>query len=299
MKTEKSVQITSTDVNKIIFDVKKIKRKVACNPECQYDITAYPPEYPKGIKVNTCSSVYELIPNSLIFPEIEEILDSYGIEYTKEYRMINWSRFYCEYVITDPRFVYEIKGSNGDFVQPRLSAQHSYNGLVMYGFHFGYFRMICANGVVIAVNEMNEFNLSIKGKHTINSLNDALKQLTSKIKYFVDNGEQITTAITAKYDVLAGNKVTNLKDRVTEALSVLNLKEQTKKLNDGTEKKSFPAYDAVMETIENEISYYNGIANDWLVYNGINAYIFDEKFKASPDARTKKDSKVFEFLLFN
>jgi hypothetical protein len=41
---------------------------------------------------------------------------------------------------------------------------------------------------------------------------------------------------------------------------------------------------------------YNGKINDWLIYNGVNQYIFDDRRNiVAPEKRIETDSKVFEY----
>ncbi len=45
---------------------------------------------------------------------------------------------------------------------------------------------------------------------------------------------------------------------------------------------------------------YNGKVTDWLVYNGINQYIYDDSRNiVVPEKRMETDSKVFEYMLEN
>lgn len=283
----------------ILFSVeKKQVTGYACNSDYAFDIFAYPTidgDVTK-LRVNSCSDRYELVPNADIFPNIRQVLATNGIEFEEKYHMIDHSRFYADYRITDKRFAYQIKGSKGDVICPLIKVQHSYNGLTKYKIHFGYFRFICSNGMVIAVEEMKEFNLSIAGKHT-KAIKQSFSKLDEKLKYFVENREQITSAITGKYNALASKEVVNVEERLTEVLAQIDLKPFDRKVKGGGTETIFPAFDTAMESILSEIDLYGGVTNDWLIYNGINRYIFDEQFKAAPEARTDRDSKVFEYML--
>lgn len=281
----------TTNLNDILFPVEKTQvTEFDCNSDYAFDVFAYPNG--EKLRVNSCSDRYELIPNSEIFPNIRQVLLENGIEFSENYQMIDNARFYANYTIEDQRFAYQIEGSNGDLIKPMLKVQHSYNGLTKYHISFGYFRLVCSNGLVIPVNEMQEYNLSISGKHT-KAIKESFAQLDEKLKYFVNNAEQITTAITARYNSLSGKVIENPKDRLTEVLAQIN--QNPRELKDGT--ISFPAFDFAISVIETESELYGGVVNDWLIYNGVNRFIFDDKFKATPEARTDKDSKVLEYIL--
>lgn len=282
-----------TTLNDILFDVEKVKvTEFACNSDYSNDIFVYPTIKGKTTKlrVNSCSDRYELVQNSEIFPNVRQVLQLNGIQFTESYEMINYSRFYGKYVITDKRFAYRVQGSSNDIIQPMLSVQHSYNGLTKYKINLGYFRLICSNGLVIPVKEMKEYNLSIQGKHT-KAIKESFAKLDSTLKYFVNNAAQITSAITAKYDQLSGNMVTNIEDRITEVLNVINVKakKQSGEYSD--------IYNTVINTIDKERHQYNNKVNDWLIYNAVNAHLFNSDLKASPETQSEKDGKVFEYLL--
>jgi hypothetical protein len=242
--------------------------------------------------LNQCSDIYKLIPNSDIFPKINEILDMFQIEYRVVYRHINHVRFYADYIITDKRYAYRMNGTN-DVVNPKLTVQHSYNGLTKYKITFGYFRVVCTNGLTIAVAEMKEFNLAIGGKHTENIVR-SFEMLTDMLENFVTNASKITKRIVLKYEVLGGTWVENLEDRLTEVLEANNIaiKENSK----------FNTLNNIMARITHEANLpnlgYNGRVNDWLIYNGINQYLNDNDMNImTPDVRMEKDSKVLEYML--
>jgi hypothetical protein len=241
------------------------------------------------VDLNYCSPRYELVPNSEIFPEIKRVLNENEVEYTVTYSHLNFARFYVDYVITDARYAYRIKSSKGDIIQPMLRVQHSYNGLTKYKITFGYFRLVCTNGLSIPVQEMNEFNLCIVGKHT-DSIKHSFKKLDVMLKLFVNDAKQITESITAKYELLGGRMITNVEDRITEVLEASGII--------AVETKGFNSVEDIKTRINKETYLYNGQVNEWLIYNGINSYINDDSRNiAAPEKRQETDSKVLEYML--
>jgi hypothetical protein len=239
------------------------------------------------IDLNYCSDRYELVPNAEIFPVVRQILLNKGIQFTEHYSHINNARFYANYVIEDQRYAYRVGGS-ADVVKPMLKVQHSYNGLTKYMITFGYYRLVCSNGLVIPVEEMKEYNLSMVGKHT-KSIKDSLQKLNATLTYFAENAAQITLAITAKYETLAGNYVEKWEDRVLEVLN-------TNKIAVVEGSKNTVSH--ITSTILKEADLYGGRVNDWLIYNAVNRYIYDDAINAkAPEARAELDRKVFESLL--
>jgi hypothetical protein len=264
------------------------------------------------IDLNYCSNVYELVPNSEIFPKVEEIFKTLGIAYKATYSHTNHARFYGDFVIEDPRFSYKMDGTN-DEIKFIWNFQHSYNGLTKYKGIAGYHRLICSNGLTIPIKEMKRFNLSLEGKHT-NSILHSLEQFQNILIDLVANFENVNKTIISRYEKLGGSFVANVEDRVREVLNVMGIVNKEKEKDVATMSvKEQAMYNKLIETnqekvnsILDKINYeanhttlgYNGKVNNWLIYNGINSYIFDDNRNiASPEVRREKDSKVLEYLL--
>lgn len=276
-------------LNDLLFPVELIDNPRATNPEYCKVVTGIVDG--QEMDLNYCSDRYALVPNADIFPKIEAVLNAHGINYNPEYKHINNVRFYADYNINDSRYAYKMKGSN-DVIQPMLRVQHSYNGLTKYRIVFGYFRLVCSNGLVIAVEEMKEFNLAIVGKHTEQILH-SFDELNTMLVNFGENAKQITNALTAKYELLGGSWVENVQDRLTEVLKANKIAmvdtSKFNTLNDITAR--------IMDEAQNPTLGYNGRVNDWLIYNGVNQYLNSDRTIAAPETRMETDSKVFEYLL--
>ena len=253
-------------------------------------------------KLNQCSPRYELFLNENIFPEIETILKKRKIQYRAIYSHVNNVRFYVDYIIEDPRYAYIMKGTK-DKICPKLTVMHSYNGMTKYKIIFGYFRLVCSNGLTIAVEEMKQFNLVIVGKHT-EAIKQSLITLNQMLEFFVAEAAIIIAATTGKYELLGGRMVANVQDRVKEVLEATKIRT--------VEYKGRNTVDDILSIINKEANPfineknklvnlgYNGKVNDWLVYNAINQYLNDSKRTiAAPEVRMETDSKVLEYMLEN
>lgn len=244
------------------------------------------------VDLNYCSPVYQLVPNSDIFPKVENILKAKGIKFSVQYSHTQNARFYGNFIIEDPRFAYVMENSN-DMIKFVWNFQHSYNGLTKYMGVAGFYRLICTNGLIVPVREMKEFNLVVQGKHTASILN-SLKEFSGIMENISNNLGVVKTSIVQKYEMLGGREVTNVQDRIKEVLAaskitaVENSKFNT--VNDITSR-------ILKEANDNGLGY-NGRVNDWLVYNGINQYIHDDDRNiAAPEKRRDTDSKVLEYML--
>lgn len=286
----KENEMVSVGLQDLLFDVELNDNPRTTNSEHSKVVTGIIDG--EEMDLNYCSPRYELVPNASIFPEIESILNGGNIAFNVTYSHIANVRFYADYRITDKRFAYNMDGTT-DLIYPMIRVRHSYNGMTKYAITFGYFRLVCSNGLVIPVQEMNEYNLHITGKHTTSILG-SIDQLRSRLQKFVENEGNVVTRILNKYEVLGGHWIADPQKRVEEVLGANGIS-----MVDNAKKNT--VNDIINRVVEesNKVGLgYNGRVNDWLLYNGINAYLNDDTLNISaPEKRAEKDSKVFEYML--
>jgi len=244
------------------------------------------------IDLNYCSPVYQLVPNSDIFPKVVEILEQKKIKYSAQFSHTQNARFYGNFIIEDTRFAHIMKGTN-DMIKFMWNFQHSYNGLTKYRGIAGFYRLVCTNGMVVPVQEMEEYNLVVQGKHT-SSILHSLLDFSAIMENVTQNLGVVKNSIIKKYEMLGGREVTNLEDRVLEVLKASKIIP--------VENAKFNTVNDIMARILKEANDtglgYNGEVNDWLVYNGINQYVNDDSRNiAAPEKRRETDSKVLEYML--
>lgn len=241
--------------------------------------------------LNYCSPIYELVPNEMIFPKVEEIFKRQGIAFSVDYSHTQNARFYGNFTIEDPRFAHKMAGTN-DVIKFMWNFQHSYNGLTKYKGIAGFYRLVCTNGLTVPVAEMKEYNLVLEGKHT-SSIIHSLEQFNQILLNVTNNLGEVKTSIVQKYELLGGRWIANPKDRITEVLNANKIAI--------IDNSNFNTLNSISNAIMSEAQKtglgYNGKVNDWLIYNGINQYIYDERTIAAPEKRRENDSKVLEFML--
>lgn len=290
MKT-KITKIETCSLRDIIFPVELRNNPRKTNSEHSRVVTGI--INGEEVDLNYCSPRYVLIPNEMIFPKIEDVLNANSIIFSSTYKHINNVRFYADYNINDPRYSYHINDTN-DIIQPMLRIQHSYNGLTKYKIIFGYFRLICSNGLSIEVETMKKYNLIIVGKHTEQILK-SINELNIMLQNFEKNANQITSDIVEKYELLGGRVITNVEDRITEVLKAVNIRiVSNNKFNTINDIVSRITKEATNPTLG-----YNGNINDWLIYNGINQYLYSDRTVIAPEIRMEVDNKVLEYMLKN
>mgnify|MGYP006284534325 CR=1 FL=1 len=275
--------MTNSNLNSILFPVEKVKNPAITNSEYAYIIQG---EIDGQIMdLNYCSNRYELVPNEMIFPKIEALLEAKGVDFTGKYSHVNHVRFYADYIIENESLSI---GVGTDKVKPTLRVTHSYNGLTKYSMTFGYFRLICSNGLTIPLEGHEEKNLHIVGKHT-KQIQDSLESLMNKIDTFIE----MQPKIVKKLEVLTDRSIKNYGERVEAVLDATSLKPSKDQLS------------VILSTIEKEAKTLNTVPNDWLIYNPVNAYIFKgvdsygNVSKAVPEKKYADDSKVLKWIMNN
>jgi Domain of unknown function (DUF932) len=280
---QKNAGLKFCSLNDLLFKAEMVKQTdFDCNSDYAYDIFGYLGKEQIKTRLNSCSERYELVLNQDIFPPVRQMLLEKGISFDEKYMHLNNARFYANYVIND--MPYKIAGTN-DEIKPMLNVQHSYNGLTKYMITFGYYRIVCTNGLTIPVKEKDNFNLAVIGKHT-SSIKETVNKLFNVVELFVQGSNYLVN-----FNYMADRAVINLDDRIKEVMSFAKI--------NVTENKNFDTLDYIGGIVKKEAeNLYNGRVNDFLVYNGINQYINDNNLNIkSPEVRAEADKKVLQYML--
>ena len=280
--TKKAQIVQTQDLNELMFHVEKVEATdYSCNSDYAFDIFAYPDDV--KTRVNSCSDRYELVPVSDFAPHIRQIIMNKGLEFTENYRMINNAVFYGEIIIEDDRFYV---GKPEDHLNMRLTWWHSINGLEKYALNLGTWeRYLCTNGLWMTRYDTEKYGLSIGGKHTI-KIRQSLMALENKLDFVLNNDVMLKALET--YQPLYDNWVAKWEDRLEEVMKVASI---------GTTKNNVDIISSRIRFEQSELNYGNKV-NDWLIYNGINRFLFDDANNvAFESARVRTDRKVLETLL--
>ena len=278
MNTATNIKENQT-LNQMLFPVEKVKMEdlTGIPANSDYEFAVLGEIEGKKRLLNACSERYELIPNTEIFPQIREILFEGGLEFSEKYRMTsNYARFYADYVIESKQASI---GTDLDIVKPLIRVRHSYNGMTKYAIIFGYYRLVCDNGLVVPVKSKEAQNLHIVGRHTI-SIKKSFDLLIERLEQFTLNHKLYSEV----YENLAKKEVVNVENRVKEVLNACSI----------PEKKS----ENLIEIVNAEAAkLYNGKINDWLIYNGVNQLIHKGDNKKVLEQKEVYDFKAIDFLI--
>lgn len=231
---------------------------------------------PKGDEiVNFCSPVYGLLKNEDLFIPFEKALNDSDIPFSATYRHHDYAKFYVDYEIkTDSIQVGDAK----DRVKPLVRIMHSYNGEIRYRAAFGFYRMICSNGLWGFSSTG-----SIAMRHTDGNVNIMFDKTIEGINEFILQSEQNV----GKYRMLSENKVRNIAERVEDVVENVPICPKRQK-------------ESVIARASSEKMQHNLPQTDWLIYNAFNYQLnHNDDITAPEEHKMKIDNKVFQYLAEN
>ena len=287
----------SATYEEITFPVKKEKPSYDCNPDCSHDILGFIDQ--RWLRLATCSDVYNLVSNSDMFKPIRNEFVNRNIKFEEKYLMRGNSQFFGEFIIKDNP--YKVAGTE-DIIYPKFMVQRSYDTKIMYNISAGLFRQICLNGLNVPVINISEINLmvgekivsgseletfnttTIGGKHT-KQLDKSLLMLKQSIDIFMN----IAHKYSSNFNLMAEHAIENIEDRILEVTKAA-------KYSLGNNPKAAMEY--IKGIINKEaIDLYGGVTNDFLVYNGLNSYIYNSTDKKSPEVKQNNDRQILSVML--
>lgn len=296
-KQRKSSTDLFSEIEDLCFPVRNIKNPMWANKDCAHKIIGLLPNEQGGNslkELNTCSSRYKLIPNRNIFPALESMLIANSIKYEKIYRHVDHVMFFVDYIITDSRFAFVLSGTS-DKVHMKISVQHSYNGKKVFKIIVGWFRLICSNGLVVPVMEMQNFNYTITVKHT-EKIVDSLRYFNEMLVNIINNAPDVIAENKAMFNKLANVNVdySNVNETIEKILKDSNINI----VDNNSHNTIRDIANRAMIEAEHPTLGYNGKLNMWLTYNAINQYINDDNRNVkTPDQRQEIDNVVLNNVL--
>jgi hypothetical protein len=228
---------------------------------------------PDGVKrvVQYCSDIYFLLPNSDIIPKLEEELSKF-FKVRKEVRMNQWSRFFIDFILEDKSFAMQ----GQDIVFPKLRTINSYDGAIRYHYQAGFYRQICANGMMGW-----EWDKGIKQMHT---------PKIGKETSFAAIMEMTSEFLAESSDVF----------EVYRELQDQPVKDWMLRIEEVTEETAFPVslQEDVSDRMGHELDTLKVEANDWLIYNAFNYQLnHHDGLKAKQSKKDTFDQEVLGYLL--
>lgn len=233
-----------------------------------------------GNILNFCSEVYFPKLNVEIFPQMEAGLKAAGLQYKKKINIVGNAKFYVDYIIME-----RMKTISVNDVFPKLSIWNSYDGVVKFRKEFGFYKLLCSNGL----SRPTEKQSSVSFKHTKNNeqriddiitiTKDFIKDSKNDIQVFErmnrrDASEKAITKIATKLSIgkhIAEAAVNRFKVETEGKLQYLNE--------------------------HNEAVTSNGIPKTmFTVYNALNWAVYNCNPKELPEKKLEKDRQILELV---
>ena len=273
-RAEKTKFYTAT-LNDILFPVEVVSViENGCydesNSDCAFDVVATIDG--KRKKLQSCSDVYTLTPNSEIYPAIEEMLKAQNIPFNGLYNHINHSKFYGQYNLLGETF-----DVNGETLSLIINVVHSYDGWLNYTFFAGLVGKLDSNiRKSIPVVSQDFFK---GGKHTKKSLHN-VQELFEGIQAIIGQKDAIIDALRS----LALTKVEKPSEIVEKVMKFANISDGR-----GTEGKNKTA------VLGRALS----AKSHWDIYVAFNeGYVYNNDLNTlAPHKRAELDLEVMNILL--
>lgn len=230
---------------------------------------------------------YALNDNTKFIGGIISKVDSLGIGYNTQTYNYNNSKFNVRIVLDGIKFsLTNNKGVTKDNLSPMLDITNSYDGSSSPSFSMSTYRQICSNGMI---GLQRVASLTKKSTKQINYCFDSIPQMIDE--FVLSFGEQVVIA-----DKLASKQIFDVKARISEIATALDLfKAET------SSKGVITGYSDTVETIHNviltEAKELGTSPNEWLLYNGLNEWLFSLDNSITDTNRNKIDVEIVNRLL--
>ena len=152
-----------------------------------------------------------------------------------------------------------INGEDGDTVFPQILLTNSHDGKNAFTFTAGLFRMICANGLVIADTEFEDVKMRHMG-YTFEDLQSMIKEMVEKLPLTVESmnkmkdieleGDQVLEVAKSLLDIRVKGT-----DNTFNDVAITNVLESQRKEDEGM--GLWEVFNRVQENIINGNFYYN------------------------------------------
>lgn len=232
-------------------------------------------------------SQYTLNPNEKFINNILSGVNNTGIKYTTEVYNTNNTRFNIRVVLDGIKFSFtNDKGQTRDNLSPMLDIWNSYDGSVSPTFTMSTYRQICSNGM-IGLKAV----ASIRKKATKQVLY-AFDSVPNMIDEFIKDFENQGAIITR----LSDKKVDNLKDKIVDLAKEFDLF-KTHTMSKGVITGYSDNVELIANSIQSEANVLGSGVNNWLLYNGLNQWLFSLENSLTEPNREKIDVAIVNRLL--
>jgi hypothetical protein len=245
-----------------------------------------------GNILSFCSSTYNLRENQTLYTPLEELMKEGKIPFDRKISIVDGTKFYVDYIIRD-----RVKSLTVNDILPKFSIWNSYDGTLKTTLKFGFYRVVCSNGLTRPVgNTVNiarkhrkaaaaedGMDLSIASNSTII---ESVKTFLSEVKQDMQVYEQMNQVAADVNKILAvAEKLKFSKNLLDTAVERFNMETSTK--------RSLTYINENGELVTHEGS----PLTLYTVYNALNYAIYNCNQKELPEAKLKRDQLVLAEVL--
>ncbi len=246
----------------------------------------------KGNILNFCSSSYNLRSNDSLYKPLEELMEKEKMKFDRKVNIVGGVKFYVDYIIRN-----KIGSPTVNDLLPKFSIWNSYDGTLKTTIKFGFYRLICTNGLTRPHGE--EMNISKKHRISANAEEDMDISLVSNDKIL----EGIQTFLgDIKKDMAIFEKMNSKKADVNAILKISEKLNFSKKLiTTAVERFNLETKTDKSHTYVNEngklVKHDGSKMSMYSVYNALNYSIYNNNPKEFLEAKLKRDKLVLAEVL--
>jgi hypothetical protein len=235
--------------------------------------------------LNFCSKRYSLVKNKTVLQPIEQYFKEKKIDFIRNVRVINNSKFYVDYIVKQRKDAGDVKG-----IFPKISIWNSYDGGTIMRHEMGFYRLVCSNGLTRPEGDIINKSFKHSSSDTYNT-QERIINIIRDAKYFIDNSSHDVD----KFEELSKKKTT--RRHISSVGKKVGL---SKKIVESAEDR----YDLeVVSGLEymnehGEVVKHSGCnKNLFTLYNALNYGIYNTNTKELPEKKIEKDKKLLTHLL--
>lgn len=245
-----------------------------------------------GNILSFCSDNYNLRHNSTLFQPIEELMSEKKLPFDRKVRIHEGTKFYVDYLIRD-----RIRSTAVNDIIPKISIWNSYDGTLKTGLKFGFYRLVCSNGLTRPVGKtVNIAKKHYKAGKEEDGLDLTLigaSQIMENIQIFLNEANEDVKIYDEMNQKEADvRKILEITEKLKFSKSILET--AVNRFNQETATNRSLTY--VNE--HGELVTHEGSPSTlYTVYNALNYAIYNNNLKEYPEAKLKRDQLVLAEIL--
>lgn len=245
----------------------------------------------EGIILNFCSSSYNLRQNSTLHKPLEELMKKNKIEFEQKIKIVNGVKFYVDYIIKE-----KSKSTIVNDIVPKFTIMNSYDGTLKTTIVFGFYRIICGNGLTRPCGTQSIF--AKKHRKPIETEEKDLSHVSPEdilegVKEFIK---------TAKEDIAIYEKLHSKKADAGVIIEMAKKLKLSKNIietaNNRFQLETNQKGTLTFPNEKGQIQKHKGYSPTlYVVYNAINYAIYNTNPKEFPEVKMKRDKAVLAEVL--